>query len=116
MAETVNNEARAVLRYAKTSPTKARQIINVIRGKDVGTALALLHGMNKRAARIVEGVLRSAIANAELKEMDVDRLYIKDIRAEDGPILKRYMPRAYGRATPKKRRYSHIYIILAERT
>ncbi|WP_297455027.1 50S ribosomal protein L22 [Persephonella sp.] len=116
MAEATKNlEARAILRYARTSPTKARQVINQIRGKDVGQALALLHGMNKRAARIVEKLLKSAIANAEMKNMDIDNLYIKEIKAEDGPILKRYMPRAYGRATPKKRRFSHIYITLAER-
>ncbi len=116
MAEATQvKEARAILRYAKTSPTKARQVINLIRGKDVGQALAILQELNKRAARIVENLLKSAIANAEMKDMDIDNLYIKEIKAEDGPILKRYMPRAYGRATPKKRRYSHIYITLAER-
>jgi len=112
---TNNNEAKAVLRYARTSPTKARQVINLIRGKDVGQALAILHGLNKRAARIVEKLLKSAIANAENKGMDIDNLYIKEIRADDGPMLKRYMPRAYGRATTIRRRYSHITIKLAER-
>jgi len=116
MAEATQvKEAKAILRYAKTSPIKARQVINLIRGKDVGQALAILQELNKRAARIVENLLKSAIANAEMKDMDIDNLYIKEIKAEDGPILKRYMPRAYGRATPKKRRYSHIYITLAER-
>jgi len=116
MAEATQvKEAKAILRYAKTSPTKARQVINLIRGKDVGQALAILQELNKRAARIDENLLKSAIANAEMKDMDIDNLYIKEIKAEDGPILKRYMPRAYGRATPKKRRYSHIYITLAER-
>ncbi len=112
---TTTNEAKAVLRYARTSPTKARQVINLIRGKDVATALAVLQGLNKRAARIVENVLKSAIANAENKGMDIDNLYIKEIKADDGPRLKRYMPRAYGRATMIKRRYSHITIKLAER-
>ena len=116
MAETVNQkEAIAIVRNAKISPTKARQVINLIRGKDVGVALAILQGLNKRAARIVEKLLKSAIANAELKDMDIDNLYIKEIKADKGLVLKRYTPRAYGRATPIKRRYSHIYIKLAER-
>ncbi len=116
MAETVKQkEAVAIVRNAKISPTKVRQVINLIRGKDVGIALAILQGLNKRAARIVEKLLKSAIANAELKDMDIDNLYIKEIRADKGLVLKRYIPRAYGRATPIKRRYSHIYIKLAER-
>ncbi len=116
MAETVKQkEAVAIVKNAKISPTKVRQVINLIRGKDVGVALAILQGLNKRAARIVEKLLKSAIANAELKDMDIDNLYIKEIRADKGLVLKRYIPRAYGRATPIKRRYSHIYIKLAER-
>jgi len=116
MAETIKQkEAVAIVRNAKISPTKVRQVINLIRGKDVGVALAILQGVNKRAARIVEKLLKSAIANAELKDMDIDNLYIKEIRADKGLVLKRYIPRAYGRATPIKRRYSHIYIKLAER-
>ncbi len=116
MATTEVKEAKAILRYARTSPTKARQVINLIRGKDVGVALGILQETNKRAARIVEKLLKSAIANAENKDMDIDNLYIKSIHAEDGPRLKRYMPRAYGRATTIKRRFSHIYITLAERS
>ncbi len=112
---TQEKEARAIHRNAPISPTKARQVMNLIRGKDVGTALAILQGLNKRAARIVEKLLKSAIANAEMKDMDIDNLYIKDIRADDGPMLKRYMPRAYGRATMIRRRYSHLTIKLAER-
>jgi len=115
MATAEKKEARAIHRYARISPTKVRQVINLIRGKDVGVALAILQETNKRAARIVEKLLKSAIANAEMKDMDIDNLYIKEVRAEDGPILKRYMPRAYGRATMIRRRYSHIYITLTER-
>jgi len=114
MAETVK-EATALLRNAKSSPTKVRQVVNLIRGKDVGEALAILQLLNKRAARIVEKVLKSAISNAELKDMDIDNLYIKEIRVDKGLTLKRYRPRAYGRATPIRRRYSHIFIKLAER-
>jgi len=125
MAETIDNnnieeiyevrEATALLKNAKSSPTKIRQVANLIRGKDIGEALAILQLLNKRAARIIENVLKSAISNAELKDMDIDNLYIKEIRVDKGLTLKRYRPRAYGRATPIKRRYSHIFIKLAER-
>ena len=114
MATTVN-EAKAIHKYARISPTKVRQVINLIRGKDVGVALGILQELNKRAARIVEKLLKSAIANAENKGMDIDNLYVKEIKADDGPMLKRYMPRAYGRATMIRKRYSHISIKLAER-
>ncbi len=112
---TEKKEARAIHRYARISPTKVRQVINTIRGKDIATALAILQETNKRAARIVEKLLKSAIANAENKDMDIDNLYISKIHAEDGPMLKRFMPRAYGRATPIRKRLSHIYIHLSER-
>ncbi|MEJ5172130.1 MAG: 50S ribosomal protein L22 [Hydrogenothermaceae bacterium] len=111
----MENTARAILRYAHVSPLKARQVINLIRGKDVATALAILQQIPKRSARIVEKLLKSAIANAEFKGMDVDNLYIAKIHAEQGPMLKRYTPKAHGRATMIRRRFSHIYIYLAER-
>ncbi|MCX7760910.1 MAG: 50S ribosomal protein L22 [Hydrogenothermaceae bacterium] len=111
----MENTARAILRYAHVSPLKARQVINLIRGKDVATALAILQQIPKRSARIVEKLLKSAIANAEFKGMDVDNLYITKIHAEQGPMLKRYTPKAHGRATMIRRRFSHIYIYLAER-
>jgi len=109
------NQAIAILRYARISPLKARLVLREIQGKDVGDALYLLKVIPKKAARIAEKLLKSAIANAEMKGMDIDNLYIKEIKADDGPILKRYMPRAYGRATMIRRRYSHITIKLAER-
>jgi len=70
---------------------------------------------NKRAARIIEKLLKSAIANAEQKGLDPSKLYIKNAFADRGPILKKWMPRAYGRATPLRKRLSHITIILEER-
>ncbi len=116
MAESLKTkEATALVKNARISPTKVRQIINLIRGKDVGVALAILQELNKRGARVVEKLLKSAISNAELKDLDIDNLYIKEIRADKGLVLKRYRPRAYGRATQIKRRYSHIFIKLAER-
>lgn len=112
----MENTARAVLRYAHLSPLKARQVINLIRGKDVATALAILQQIQKRSARVVEKLLKSAIANAEYKGMDIDNLYVAKIHAEQGPMLKRYTPKAHGRATMIRRRFSHIYIYLAEKS
>ncbi|MCX7739318.1 MAG: 50S ribosomal protein L22 [Hydrogenothermaceae bacterium] len=111
----MENTAKAILRYAHLSPFKARQVINLIRGKDVATALAILQRVPKKSARIVEKLLRSAIANAENKGMDIDNLYVVKIHAEQGPMLKRYTPKAHGRATMIRRRFSHIYVYLAER-
>ncbi|MCS6875888.1 MAG: 50S ribosomal protein L22 [Aquificaceae bacterium] len=108
-------EARAVLRYAKVSPTKARQVLRVIQGMKAGDALYQLRFVPKKSARIVEGVLRSALANAEQKGMDLDKLYIKKAVADEGPMYKKWLPRAHGRATPMRKRASHITILLEER-
>ncbi|MCS7307254.1 MAG: 50S ribosomal protein L22 [Aquificaceae bacterium] len=108
-------EARAVLRYAKVSPTKARQVLRVIQGMKAGDALYQLRFVPKKSARIVEGVLRSALANAEQKGMDLDKLYIKKAVADEGPMYKKWLPRAHGRATPMRKRTSHITILLEEK-
>ncbi|MCW4573312.1 50S ribosomal protein L22 [Venenivibrio stagnispumantis] len=112
----MGNEVRAILRYAHISPYKVRQVINLIRGKDVATAMAILQNINKKPARIVEKLLKSAIANAEYQDMDIDNLYISKIHAEEGPMLKRYTPKAHGRATMIRRRFSHIYVYLTEKS
>ena len=108
-------EAIAILRYARISPLKARLVLSKIHGKDVGEALYLLKVMPKKAARIAENVLKSAIANAEQKGLDLDRLYIKKAVADRGPIFKKWIPRAHGRATPLRKRLSHITIVVAEK-
>ncbi len=108
-------EAIAILRYARISPLKARLVLRQIHGKDVGEALYLLKVIPKKAARIAENVLKSAIANAEQKGLDLDRLYIKKAVADRGPILKKWIPRAHGRATPVRKRLSHITIVVAEK-
>jgi large subunit ribosomal protein L22 len=108
-------EARAILRYAHISDTKARQVLRMIKGMPAAEALYQLKFTNKRAARIVEKLLKSAIANAEQKGLDVEKLYVKNAFADRGPIFKKWMPRAYGRATPLRKRLSHITIILEER-
>jgi len=108
-------EAIAVLRYARISPLKARLILSQIQGKEVGEALYLLKVLPKKGARMVENLLKSAIANAEQKGLDLDRLYIKKAVADRGPMFRKWLPRAHGRATMLRKRLSHITIVLAQR-
>ncbi len=109
--------ARAVLRYARISPRKARVVADMIRGKDVEEALTILRFTPKKAARIIEKLLRSAIANAEVSPdiVDVDALYVSKIYVDQGPMLKRIRPRAMGRAYLIRKKTSHITIELDER-
>ncbi|WP_448583955.1 50S ribosomal protein L22 [Thermocrinis sp.] len=106
---------RAVLRYAKISPTKARQVLRIIQGLKAGDALYQLKFIPKKSARIVEGVLKSALANAEQRGMNLDSLYIKRAVADEGPMYKKWLPRAHGRATMIRKRTSHITIELEEK-
>ncbi|NPV30125.1 MAG: 50S ribosomal protein L22 [Firmicutes bacterium] len=109
-------EARAVARYVWISPRKARQVVDLVRGKKVTEALAILRFTPKKAARPVAKVVRSALANAEHNyNLDPDNLYIKRIYVDVGPIFKRYQPRARGRADLRRRRTSHITVVVGER-
>ncbi|EKP94853.1 MULTISPECIES: 50S ribosomal protein L22 [Thermaerobacter] len=109
-------EARAVARFVRLSPRKARQVVDLVRGKPVGEALTLLRFTPKRAARIVEKVVRSAVANATNNhDLDEDRLYIVKAYVDEGPRLKRWRPRARGRAFPILKPTSHVTVIVAER-
>ncbi|MCW5211126.1 50S ribosomal protein L22, partial [Desulfobulbus sp. N3] len=84
-------------------------------GKDVDTALTTLRFMPKKAAKILRKVLESAVANAEQTEtIDVDTLYVKEIQINGGPMLKRFRPRAMGRATRILKRTSHITVVVDE--
>ena len=114
-------EATASHRRTRQSPYKMRLVIDQIRGKDVNEALALLKFSKKHAAKEIEKVLNSAVANAEFKaresneSIDVDQLYVKKAIINEGPKLKRFMPAAMGRATPIQKRTSHVEIIVAEK-
>jgi large subunit ribosomal protein L22 len=115
-------EARAIQRTARQSPYKMRLVIDEIRGKSVNEALAYLAFSKKHAAKQIEKVLRSAVANAEHKAregnagaVDVDALFVKLAVVNEGPKLKRFTPAAMGRATPIQKRTSHVEIIVAER-
>ena len=102
-------EARASLSYARIAPRKVKIVIDLIRNKPVGEALAILKYTPKAAAEIVEKLLNSAIANAENNhDMDLESLYVSEIYANQGPTLKRIRPRAQGRAFRIRKRTSHI--------
>lgn len=109
-------EAKAVARHIRIAPRKVRQVIDLIRGKDVGEAEAILQFVPNRAAKPVYKLLRSAVANAEQNhQMDTDLLYISAAYVDEGPILKRFRPRAHGRADRIDKRLSHITVVLKER-
>ena len=114
-------ESRAIQRTTRQSPYKMRLVIDEIRGKNVNDALAYLMFSKKHAAKQIEKVLKSAIANAEYQAreanegLDTDRLYVKHAVVNEGPKLKRFMPAAQGRATPIQKRTSHVEIVVAER-
>ena len=108
-------ESRAVARYMRISPQKMRLIMDEVRGKKVDEAIRLLSFSPKRGARVLRKLISSAVANAEAsKDIDVDTLYIKRIYADQGPIMKRFRPRAMGRASRIKKRTSHLTVILDE--
>ncbi|WP_427340462.1 50S ribosomal protein L22 [Caloranaerobacter sp. DY30410] len=109
-------EARAIAKYVRISPRKVQIVANLIRGKDVNEALAILKFTPKKSARLLEKVVKSALANAENNfDMDRDNLYIAEVYANQGPTLKRWRPRAQGRAYPILKRTSHIGVVLRER-
>jgi len=108
-------EVAARLRFGRIAPRKARLVADLIRGKRSEEALNILGFTKKAAAKILIKLLKSAIANAtQKKTIDIDRLYIKKITVDQGPTMKRYTPRALGRATMIRKRTSHITIVLDE--
>jgi len=110
-------EARAVSRHLRIGPRKARLVVDLIRGKKVGDALMILDFVPRKGARLVAKTLKSVVANAEHQQrVDVDRLYVRSITVDGGTTLKRSLPRAHGRATPIRKRTSHITIVVDERS
>ena len=108
-------EARAIAKYIRISPLKVNYIAKEIRGKNVDEALGILQFTPKKGARELEKVLKSAIANAENNfDLDRDNLYVKEAYANDGPTMKRWRPRAQGRAYPILKRSSHIGVVVEE--
>jgi large subunit ribosomal protein L22 len=108
-------ETKAVAKYIRISPQKARLVADIVRGMKADNAVTILRFMPKKAAKIIRKVLESAVANADQKEsIDVDTLYVKEITIDGGPMLKRFSPRAQGRATRILKRTSHITVVVAE--
>lgn len=109
-------EVTAKLRFVRVGTQKARLVADSIRGKNVNEALRTLAFMPKKPAELLKKLLESAVANAEDKKViDVDNLYVKTVHIDEGPDLKRYRPRAQGRAFEIRKKTSHINLILDER-
>lgn len=109
-------ESKAIHRYARITPRKARRVVDLIRGKRAGEALIALRFMPYRGADFVEKILKSAMSNAEQKKvMSADDMIISDVHVDQGPVMKRMEPRSMGRANTIRKRTSHITVILSEK-
>jgi large subunit ribosomal protein L22 len=107
-------EVRAQLRFLRATPRKVRLVADLIRGKGVQDAVNILHLTNKHAAKDLEKLLKSAIANAENRDepVDVDRLFVKEVMVDGGPTMKRFRPAPMGRGFRVLKRSSHVTIKL----
>lgn len=112
----MDREVKASLKYARVGAQKARLVADVVRGKSVEEAIKSLTFMNKKTAGMVKKLIESAVANAEHKKVfDIDKLYVKTIWVDQGPVLKRFRPRAQGRAFGVRKKTSHINVVLEEK-
>lgn len=108
-------QAKATANTVRIAPRKVRLVVDLIRGKKVGEAVAILRLTPRGASPVVEKALQSAIANAEHNyEMNVENLIVKEIFVDEGPTLKRFRPRAQGRASAINKRTSHITVVVGE--
>lgn len=109
-------EVIARARYLRISPRKARLVADLVKGKKVEEALGVLAFTNKKFARQLTKIIRSAVANAEHNTgLDVDALWVKNVIVDQGPTWKRWRPRAMGRATMIRKRTSHVTVVLEEK-
>ena len=109
-------EAKAVAKYIRIAPRKVRVVMNLIRGKSVAEAFAILKFTPKAGADVIEKVLKSAVANAENNfDMNVDKLYVSSAYVDQGPTLKRIHPRSRGQAFSIFKRTSHVTVIVSEK-
>ena len=113
-------DATAKLRRVRVSPRKARLVADLVRGKEVGEALEILQFTRKKTAPLIKTLVESAVANAEYaaqqndQKIDIDELVIKQIFVDEGPVLRRFRPRARGMATRVLKRSSHITVVVGE--
>ncbi|MDO4534629.1 MAG: 50S ribosomal protein L22 [Clostridium perfringens] len=109
-------EARAIAKYVRMSPTKVGVVLDLIRGKDVNEAFAILKYTPRDAAEVINKVLKSAVANAENNnDLDVNSLFVSEAFVGQGPTLKRFRPMDHGKAFRINKRTSHITVIVKER-
>ena len=102
-------------RFARISPRKARLVMDLIRGRKVDDALAMLQFSKKRAAVLIDKVVRSAVANASEQEADTNALFVKECWVDPGPIIKRFQPKDRGKAYAIQKKTSHLVVALDER-
>jgi large subunit ribosomal protein L22 len=108
-------EVRARAKYLRVPPRKARLVVDMIRGRKAGEALNILKFTPRKAARLVHKIITAAVANASQRpDVDVDTLYIKAVFVDGGPMQKRWIPRAMGRASRILKRTSHVTVVLDE--
>ena len=107
---------RAIHRYARIAPRKARLVADLIRGRRIDEAMTALEFSKKRAAWYFKSVLKSAIANAEEQDADVHTLFVSESRVDEGAVQKRWRPKDRGRAHPFKKYTSHQYITVDQRS
>lgn len=117
MSEAIEiKQARAKAMNVRIAPRKVRVVVDLVRGKNVGDAMAILSFVPKRASEVVLKVIKSAAANAEHNlELNPDRLYVSQAYVDVGPTLKRFQPRQRGQAFQIKKRSSHITVVVRER-
>ncbi|KHF33828.1 50S ribosomal protein L22 [Paenibacillus sp. P1XP2] len=109
-------EAKAHARSVRIAPRKVKLVVDLIRGKQVGEAIAILRHTPKSASLVVEKLLNSAIANAEHNySMDINNLVVSQVYVNQGPTMKRFRPRAMGRASRINKRTSHITLVVSEK-
>lgn len=109
-------EVKASLNFARIGAQKARLVADLVRGQDVNQAIRMLAFSKKKGAYLFKKLIESAVANADQKKViDVDNLFVKTICVDEGPAIKRFRPRAQGRAFQVKKKLSHINVVLDER-
>ena len=109
-------QAKAIARTVRIAPRKVRLVVDLIRGKQIGEAVAILRHTPKAASPVVEKVLKSAVANAEHNyDLDINSLVVSEVFVDEGPTLKRFRPRAQGRASAINKRTSHITLVVSEK-
>lgn len=115
MSEQITS-AKAIAKTVRIAPRKVRLVVDLIRGKKIGEAMAILKYTPKSASPVVEKVLKSAIANAEHNyDLDLENLYVSEAYVNEGPTMKRFRPRAKGSASPINKRTSHITVVVSEK-